>query len=198
VTNRAGRGCAFAALVVATTLATSACDKAAAKTPGPAPEPLTVPMPPTRLVIPVSIEDPAENAAAAGGAGGDRAGGSAGRGSKPPTSGSGAAGSTTAGGAGGVPPPVPPNPPASDGGPPQVLRTAAAGELETRAKERLDRAVRDLGRVSRGSLGADARDQYDSADRFIRMAKDALASRNFVFALSCADKAATLAALLVK
>jgi hypothetical protein len=196
VTNRAGRGCAFAALVVATTLATSACDKAAAKTPGPAPEPLTVPMPPSRLVIPVSIEDPAENAAAAAG---DRAGGSAGRGSKPPTSGSGAAGSATASGAGSVPPPVPPNPPTSDaGGPPQVLRTAAAGELETRAKERLDRAVRDLGRVSRGSLGADARDQYDSADRFIRMAKDALASRNFVFALSCADKAATLAALLVK
>ena len=76
--------------------------------------------------------------------------------------------------------------------------TSSLAELETRARERLDRAEKDLARVTRSALGADARDQYDSAVRFIRMAKDAIAAKNFVYAASCADKAATLAALLVK
>jgi hypothetical protein len=70
--------------------------------------------------------------------------------------------------------------------------------LEARATADLGRAERDLARVSRQTLKPDARDQYDSAARFIRMAKDALSTRNVVYAAYCADKAATLATLLVK
>ncbi len=83
--------------------------------------------------------------------------------------------------------------------PTPVLQTATSlAELEARARERLDRAEKDLALVSRGALGPDARDQYDSAARFIRMAKEAITAKNFVYAAYCADKAATLASLLVK
>ena len=56
----------------------------------------------------------------------------------------------------------------------------------------------DLKRVQRASLSADAKEQFDSAERFARMAEDALRTKNFVYAFYCADKAATLASLLVK
>jgi len=79
--------------------------------------------------------------------------------------------------------------------PPTVLQT---NELEARAKERLERANKDLLRVSVGSLGKDAQEQFQSAKRFVRMAQDALIARNFVAAFYCADKAATLASLLAK
>ena len=79
-----------------------------------------------------------------------------------------------------------------------MLQAGSAAELEARARERIASAERDLGRVSRGSLPSAARDQYDSANRFIRMAKDALTARNVVYAAYCADKAATLASLLGK
>ena len=62
-----------------------------------------------------------------------------------------------------------------------MLQTAASlAELEGKAKDRLESARKDLARVSRSSLGKDARDQYDSAERFIRMAQDAIAAKNFV------------------
>ncbi|HVQ41848.1 MAG TPA: hypothetical protein VMS54_06570 [Vicinamibacterales bacterium] len=47
-------------------------------------------------------------------------------------------------------------------------------------------------------MSVDAREQYDSAKRFVRMAEDKLREKNFVYAEYCADKAATLASLLVK
>ena len=169
------------ALAVATATAlTAACLKADAKTPEP---PLTVPDPPSRLAIPGPVEAPAPAPPAPTSSASPE---------KPPTS-------TTA------PPPkptvTPTKPVTQDSGPPtpgQVLLPGGGAEVEARAKERLDRAEKDLRRVNRASLSTDAREQYDSADRFIRMARDAVTSRNFPFALSCADKAATLAALLLK
>jgi hypothetical protein len=170
--------------VASATALTAACLKADAKTPGP---PLAVPDPPSRLAIPVPVEPPDPPAATpVSNASAD----------KPVTTSS-------------APPPKPvtttkpvtAGSTTQDSGPPapgQVLLPGGGAEVEARAKERLDRAEKDLRRVNRASLSADAREQYDSADRFIRMARDAVTSRNFVFALSCADKAATLAALLLK
>jgi len=59
-------------------------------------------------------------------------------------------------------------------------------------------AQADLKRVQKALLSADAKEQYESAERFVRMAEDALRTKNFVYAFYCADKAATLASLLVK
>lgn len=74
----------------------------------------------------------------------------------------------------------------------------AGAEVERQATERLKRAEDDLKRVQKASLPADARDQFDTAQRFVRMAQDAMRGKNFVYAFYCADKAATLASLLVK
>jgi hypothetical protein len=68
----------------------------------------------------------------------------------------------------------------------------AAAEREVR--DTLARAARDLARVDYARLTADARSQYDQSKRFTQQAEEALRDRNFVFAATLADKAATLAA----
>ena len=83
---------------------------------------------------------------------------------------------------------------------PRELRPAspardAAAEKDVR--DTLARAARDLGRVNYGRLSADARAQYDQSKRFTQQAEQALKDRNFVFAATLADKAATLAAELL-
>lgn len=62
----------------------------------------------------------------------------------------------------------------------------------------LSQATRDLSRVIPSSLSGDGRAQYESARRFIQQAEDALKTRNVVFAGKLADKAATMAAVLVR
>lgn len=62
----------------------------------------------------------------------------------------------------------------------------------------LSQATRDLSRVIPSSLSGDGRAQYESARRFIQQAEDALKARNVVFAGKLADKAATMAAVLVR
>jgi len=99
---------------------------------------------------------------------------------------------TPPGGGSSTPPAAtPPEPPAAP-----VIQ--ASPEVERNARERLKVAQSDLKRVQRASLSADAKEQYDSAERFAKIAEDALRAKNFVYAGYCADKAATLAALLVK
>jgi hypothetical protein len=61
----------------------------------------------------------------------------------------------------------------------------------------LARAQRDVGRVDYGKLSADGRAQYDQSKRFSAQAEEALKERNFVFAATLAEKAATLAADLL-
>ena len=92
--------------------------------------------------------------------------------------------------------------PAAEAAPaePRELRPAspardAAAEKEVR--DTLARAARDLGRVNYGRLSVDARSQYDQSKRFTQQAEQALKDRNFVFAATLADKAATLAAELL-
>ena len=63
-------------------------------------------------------------------------------------------------------------------------------------KELLARASRDLGRVDYRRLSAEGESQYEQAQRFAQQAEQALRERNFVFAATLADKAATLASQL--
>jgi len=167
------------ALAVALGLCAAACGKVQAKTPGPSPT-LSMPDPPTRLVLPVSVDPPVPPATTV----------------NPPPA-------TTTRPTTTRPTPTPaatpsPTPLPGTDTPPVLQTSASLSQSEKDARERLDRAKKDIGRVARGALGNDAKDQYDSAQRYIKMAQDAITMKNFVYALFCADKAATLAGLLVK
>ena len=72
----------------------------------------------------------------------------------------------------------------------------AATEASIRAH--LDRAQRDLQRVDYAALNEDGRTQFDTARRFIHLAEEALKSTNLPYASKLADKAATMAAVLVR
>jgi hypothetical protein len=85
--------------------------------------------------------------------------------------------------------------------PPSLTLTPTPGsESQTVAaiRDLLGRATRDLSRVNSSSLNNDGRSQYDTARRFIQQAEEALKARNVVYAGKLADKAATMAAVLVR
>ncbi len=90
-----------------------------------------------------------------------------------------------------VPAPAPP-PPALRAAP-----SAADAAAERGVRDTLTRAGRDLGRVDYGRLSADGRVQYEQSKRFTEQAEQALKDRNFPFAATLADKAATLATELL-
>lgn len=82
-----------------------------------------------------------------------------------------------------------------------VLETTAPGaqgEVERKVRALLSQARNDLDNVDYQLLNADGRTQYNTSKRFIEQAEQALADRNLVFAGKLADKAATLARLLLK
>jgi hypothetical protein len=167
-------------LLLGLVVSTGACKKLQAKTPAPPPPMLVTPDPPGRLVIEVPLDPPVAPPAST-------------EKPAPPATGK------PTGNRGAPPPTNPPTSPPPDTNPPPVLQTGASlAELEARATERLERAQKDLDRVVRSTLGANARDQYDAAARFIRLARQAMTDKNFVYAHYCADKAATLASQLVK
>lgn len=85
-------------------------------------------------------------------------------------------------------------------GPSLTMTPTPGSESQTVAaiRDLLGRATRDLSRVNAASLNGDGRAQYEQARRFIEQAEDALKSRNIVFAGKLADKAATMAAVLVR
>ena len=83
--------------------------------------------------------------------------------------------------------------------PAQVLQTTAnVSELHKRAQDAVNAAERDLGKVRQTELSNDARVQFDTAWRLVRTAKQAMSAKNYVWAVELADKAATLASLLVR
>jgi outer membrane biosynthesis protein TonB len=97
------------------------------------------------------------------------------------------------------PPPAPPAKPAEAAPPAVALQTTVkVDELGQKIRDSIDRAIRDLNKVERRTLGAERRAQYDEARRFAEQAEAALKVRNLPFAEQLADKAATLADLLVK
>ena len=81
-----------------------------------------------------------------------------------------------------------------------TLTPTPGSESQTVAaiRDLLGRATRDLSRVNSASLNNDGRAQYDTARRFIQQAEEALKARNIVYAGKLADKAATMAAVLVR
>lgn len=103
-----------------------------------------------------------------------------------------------------VPAPLP-EPPAQEGRPatppPALTLTPAPGvEAKTEASIRvlLARASSDLERVNAQALSADGRTQFEAARRFVQQAEEALKARNLVYAGKLADKAAVMAAVLVR
>ena len=85
-------------------------------------------------------------------------------------------------------------------GPSLTLTPTPGSEVQTAnaIRELLGRATRDLSRVNVSSLNSDGRAQYETARRFIQQANEALIARNIVFAGKLADKAVTMAAVLVR
>jgi len=96
--------------------------------------------------------------------------------------------------------PQEPPPPAPAPSPPSLaLQTpGAAARADQSVRTLLAQAARDLGRVDYQALDGDGRAQYDTARRFMEQADDALKVRNVMFAGKLADKAATMAAVLVR
>jgi hypothetical protein len=81
-----------------------------------------------------------------------------------------------------------------------TLTPSPGAETQTAAaiRELMARAARDLARVNSASLSGDGRSQLETARRFLQQADEALKARNIVFAGKLADKAATMAAILVR
>ena len=82
--------------------------------------------------------------------------------------------------------------------PPAVLRPANVVVLEKQARDLMALAERDLDKVDEDELSRAARDQFQAAKRFLRLAGEALEIKNYVYARQLADNAATLAAQLIK
>ena len=72
-------------------------------------------------------------------------------------------------------------------------QTADESNAEKRTKQVLDRATLLLNGMNASTLGQQARQQHDTARRFVEQALQALIERNYVLASYLADKAETLA-----
>jgi len=95
------------------------------------------------------------------------------------------------------PPPVVAAPAQPEPG--RELRTtssAADAAAERQVRDLLSKSSRDLNRIDYRKLSNEGRSQYDQAKRFADQAEQAIKERNFVFATTLAEKAATLAAQL--
>jgi hypothetical protein len=93
----------------------------------------------------------------------------------------------------GPPPPPPAQTPSL-----AMQNTGANAAAEQSVRALMGQATRDLERVVYQTLDANGRAQYDIARRFLQQADEALKARNVVFAGKLADKAATMAAVLVR
>jgi len=98
-----------------------------------------------------------------------------------------------------TPPPPVTAPPAEPTPPPPTLQTTPdASATENRTNATLNTAEQNLNRVVRDRLGPEARAQYDNAVGLIRMSKNYLKLKNYMYAEQLADKAAAVALLLIK
>lgn len=99
------------------------------------------------------------------------------------------------------PEPVRIEPPVRPPTPPSLTMTPAPGtatQTEAAIRTLLAKAARDLSRVSVATLSTDGRTQLEAARRFVQQADDELKAGNLVFAGKLADKAAIMAAGLVR
>ena len=74
----------------------------------------------------------------------------------------------------------------------------AESQTVSAIRDLMGRAAKDLSRVNTNALNADGRSQFETARRFLEQAEEALKIPNIVFAGRLADKAATMAAILVR
>ena len=88
------------------------------------------------------------------------------------------------------PPPAPIEAPA--------VRATVSPADERRVGELLSRAASDLKRVNYQRLSTEGKSQYDQSKRFSDQAQQAIKERNVVYALTLAEKAADIAAELVR
>lgn len=95
-------------------------------------------------------------------------------------------------------PETPTAPPPATRDTPVLQTTTDAPSTEQRTRELLTEAQRNLDRVRKPELGAQAREQYDTVVGYIRAAQQALQLKNYLYAQQLATKAATLARELVK
>jgi hypothetical protein len=79
----------------------------------------------------------------------------------------------------------------------RAVPTAAAAAEDRKVRDVMGRASRDLERVDYQKLSAEARTQYEQSKSFSKEAEQALKERNYVYAMTLAEKAANLAAQLV-
>ena len=98
------------------------------------------------------------------------------------------------------PPVVPaPPPPVAVAEPPREVRsvpTAAAAAEERKVRDVMTRATRDLNRVDYQRLSADGKSQYNQSKAFSEQADQAIKEKNYVYAMTLADKAAMIASEL--
>jgi hypothetical protein len=102
-----------------------------------------------------------------------------------------------------APPAAAPPPPPAAAAPTETRELRAApgstnAATEGGVRDLLARASRDLSRIDHQRLSAEEKETYDQSRRFSQQAQQALKERNVVFAETLADKAATLAAELLK
>ena len=167
-------------------LSASACAKARAET-APDGPPLQVPAPPPRvlapveaLVLPAAVPVPDASPATAA----------------PPRTSPRAATESRPQPA---TPPAAPTPPAPPAGPRDLRAASPASVANERAvRDTLARAARDITRVDYSRLSLQGRAQYEQSRRFSAQAEQALKERNLMFAVTLAEKAATLAAELLE
>lgn len=172
---------ALLALVCAASLAPGCAKPRAAALPAEAPVPLLLPPPPPRVVEPyVEPEVPAATVERAASEASEPAARPAARpAAAPPVQ----------------PPPVAPRAPAEVA---LALRPGGEQKAESAIRALLARAARDLGRVDVSRLNADERVQHETARRFIQQSEAALAVGQLMYAGKLADKAASMAAVLVR
>jgi hypothetical protein len=90
-----------------------------------------------------------------------------------------------------------PAPPAPEPREIRAVPSAAAAAEEKKIRELMSRAAQDLNRVDYRKLSPEGKSQYDQSKRFNEQAEQALKEKNIVYAMTLADKAATLAAELL-
>lgn len=185
VHNEVVRGLRRSAVIVLLLTGVTACARLHARTQPDGP-PLETPQPPPRVIVPVESEPIGSGTPPTLEAPGRRTSREA-----PP-----AAAPSKPESAAPAPPASHPTPDAASA---RTLQTTGkASETEQQIRALLANAARDLSRIDYRALSADAKAQYDVAKRFSEQADEALKAKNLVFAGQLADKAAALAALLLK
>ena len=177
---------AFAALTIA-----AGCANAKAQVAMPESAPLTIPQAPARVVMPPAPEPAPVVTESAPPASSTTQANPPANGSRPNRDPRPAA-----------PPPAPVTPPAANpvpAAPTTPLETQQnQGELEQRTNMLLGSAKSAIDKIKPESLSADGKAQLDAAKRFVAQAEAALKVKNVVYAWQLADKANTIATLLLR